>query len=269
MLRNDLLPCCTVQLSCGVGAELMEAASEGKGLAVLTGASGAIGRAIAVVLLDEGYRVVAADVDPAVHGAFSQYGNVHTVVADLSSELGVRTLVAAVDALPAPVEVLINNAGVLSNNKLADTTLEEWRRVMAINVEAALLLSQRWIPEMQRRGMGRVINICSLAMKTGGLTAGTAYSVSKGALGTLTLSLARETAGSGVTVNGVAPAYVRSPMVTDLLTDAQRQQLVREIPVGRFCEPEEVAHAVAFLVSPLAGFITGEIVDVNGGLHLD
>jgi 3-oxoacyl-[acyl-carrier protein] reductase len=249
--------------------EVMEAGPREKGIAVLTGASGAIGRAIADTLLREGYCVVAADVDPAVQDAFSQCRKVHTVVADLSAEPGIRTLIGAVDALSAQVEVLINNAGVLSNNKLTDTTLEEWRKVMAINVEAALLLSQRWIPEMRRRGSGRVVNICSLAMKTGGLTAGTAYSVSKGALGTLTLSLARETAGSGVTVNGVAPAYVRSPMVTEQLTEGQRQQLIREIPVGRFCEPEEVAHAVAFLVSPLAGFITGEIVDVNGGLHLD
>jgi 3-oxoacyl-[acyl-carrier protein] reductase len=85
----------------------------------------------------------------------------------------------------------------------------------------------------------------------------------------LTFSVARETAAYGITCNGIAPAYVRTPMVTEQLTEAQRQDLLQQIPVGRFCEPEEFAHVVRFLVSPLAGFITGEIIDQNGGLHFD
>jgi len=85
----------------------------------------------------------------------------------------------------------------------------------------------------------------------------------------LTFSLARELAPHGVTVNGVSPAYVKTPMVTEQLNEAQRRMLLTQIPVGRFCEPEEFAHAVRFLASPLAGFITGEILDVNGGLHMD
>jgi 3-oxoacyl-[acyl-carrier protein] reductase len=93
--------------------------------------------------------------------------------------------------------------------------------------------------------------------------------VSKGALTSLTFSLARELAPFGVTANGISPAYVRTPMVTEQLDEAQRQALLAQIPVGRFCEPEEFAHVVRFLVSPLAGFITGEIVDLNGGLVMD
>jgi 3-oxoacyl-[acyl-carrier protein] reductase len=111
--------------------------------------------------------------------------------------------------------------------------------------------------------------MCSLAMKSGGITAGTAYTASKGALASLTFSLAREVAPHGVTVNGIAPAYIKTPMVTDFLTEEQRQELIDQIPVGRFCEAEEVAHVVRFLVSPMSGFITGEIIDVNGGLHMD
>jgi 3-oxoacyl-[acyl-carrier protein] reductase len=88
-------------------------------------------------------------------------------------------------------------------------------------------------------------------------------------MGALTFSLAREAAVFGVTVNGIAPAYVKTPMVTEQLTEAQRQALLAQIPVGRFCEPEEFAHCVAFLVSPMSGFITGEILDINGGLHFD
>jgi 3-oxoacyl-[acyl-carrier protein] reductase len=122
------------------------------------------------------------------------------------------------------------------------------------------MVEQRW---------GRIVNTCSMAGKTGGVTAGTAYSTSKGGMASLTFSVARETAAYGVTVNGIAPAYVKTPMVTEQLTEAQRQELLSQIPVGRFCEPEEFAHVVRFLVSPLAGFITGEIIDINGGLHFD
>jgi 3-oxoacyl-[acyl-carrier protein] reductase len=108
-----------------------------------------------------------------------------------------------------------------------------------------------------------------LAAKTGGITAGTAYSTSKGALIALTFSFAAETASYGITVNGIAPAYIKTPMVTEQLTEEQRQGLLKKIPVGRFCEPEECAYVVKFLVSPLAGFITGEIIDQNGGLMFD
>ena len=134
-------------------------------------------------------------------------------------------------------------------------------------------LSRFWaqavVPAMKARRWGRIINTSSLAAKTGGLTAGTAYSVSKGALSALTFSLARELAPFGVTANAVAPAYVRTPMVTEQLSEEQRQALMKQIPVGRFCEPEEFAHVVRFLASPLSGFITGEILDLNGGLLMD
>ncbi len=122
---------------------------------------------------------------------------------------------------------------------------------------------------MRAKGWGRIINICSLAMKTGGITAGTAYTSSKGGMAALTFSLARETASDGITVNGIAPAYINTPMVMEQLTEQQRQKLLAKIPVGRFLEAEEVAHVVRFLASPLSGFITGEIIDINGGLHLD
>nr|MDJ0957381.1 SDR family NAD(P)-dependent oxidoreductase [Arenicellales bacterium] len=167
------------------------------------------------------------------------------------------------------VDVLINNAGILSNNKAVETQPEEWRRLMSINLDGAFYLARACLPAMKKKGWGRIVNVCSLAAKTGGLTAGTAYTTSKGGLTALTFSLAREAAAYGVTVNGVSPAYIKTPMVTEQLTEDQRRALLAEIPVGRFCEAEEVAHVVRFLVSPMAGFITGEIVDINGGLHLD
>jgi 3-oxoacyl-[acyl-carrier protein] reductase len=222
-------------------------------VAVVTGAAGTMGRAVVSFLKEDGLRVVGLDLKGS----------------DIDCDIGNAEAVAAAMQGVGPVDVLVNNAGILSNNKVEATTPEEWRKVLAANLDGAFYLAQAVIPGMKARRWGRIVNTCSLAAKTGGLTAGTAYSTSKGALTSLTFSLARELAPFGVTVNGISPAYVKTPMVTEQLTEGERRRLLSQIPVGRFCEPEEFAHVVRFLVSPLAGFITGEIVDLNGGLVMD
>jgi 3-oxoacyl-[acyl-carrier protein] reductase len=240
-------------------------------VAFVTGAAGALGGAIARALLEQGHRVALLDNDKSAVDtlAVKLGGDVLALACDVSNALEVKAACDAVRKKWGPVDILVNNAGILSNNKIVETSPEEWRRIHSVNLDGPYLLCRECVPAMRERRWGRIINICSLAMKTGGLTAGTAYTTSKGGLGSLTFSLARELAPHGVTANGIAPAYVRSKMITEQLTEAQRQDLLRGIPVGRFCEPEEVAHVVVFLSSPLAGFITGEIVDINGGLHLD
>jgi 3-oxoacyl-[acyl-carrier protein] reductase len=240
-------------------------------VALVTGAGGALGAAIARRLLSDGHRVVLADMDEsAIVAPAAELGNAALALKlDVSDAAAVRSAAEVVRERFGGVDMLVNNAGILSNNKLADTTPEEWRRLLAVNLDGPYLLCREWVPGMRERRFGRIVNICSLAMKTGGLTAGTAYTTSKGALGALTFSLARELAPHGITVNGLAPAYVKSRMITEQLTEEQRQELLRGIPVRRFCEPEEVAFAVSFLCSELSGFITGEIIDMNGGLHMD
>jgi 3-oxoacyl-[acyl-carrier protein] reductase len=240
-------------------------------VALVTGAGGALGAAISRALVAEGTRVVIADyAEAALEPLLAELGDAVVPIAfDVSQEQQVKAACERMREQVGTIDVLVNNAGVLTNNKLAATTLLEWKKIFAVNLEGAYLLCHELVPAMREQRSGRIINMCSVAMKTGGLTAGTAYSTSKGALGAFTFSLARELAPHGVTANGIAPAYVRTKMITEQLTEEQRQKTMLGIPVGRFCEPEEVAFAVCFLASPLSGFITGEILDINGGLHLD
>lgn len=238
--------------------------------AVVTGAAGAIGRASVAALTTSGAHVVMMDVDECGLSELTErFGNKVTPMhLDLLDENALQSCIAELLEHDR-IQILVNNAGVLSNHKIRTTTLEEWRRVHNINLDVAFQLSKAVLPGMASARWGRIINVASYAAKSGGLTAGTAYSVSKSGLLGLTFSTARETAGDGITVNAVAPAYVMSPMVSEQLTEEQRATQLAQIPVGRFCEPEEVAHAIAFLASPLAGFITGEVIDINGGMYFD
>lgn len=239
--------------------------------AAVTGAAGTMGMAVVRALLEDGAQVALVDVDALRLDSMVRFlrGTVLAVPCDVSDPDAVRQASAQVEAALGPIDVLVNNAGVLSNDKVEATEDGVWRRVMAVNLDGAFYWARAVLPGMKKRGWGRIVNVGSLASKSGGLTAGTAYAASKGGLASLTFSLAREAAPHGVTVNAIAPAYVKTPMVTGQLNEQQQRQILAQIPVGRFCEPEEFAHAVMFLASPLSGFITGEVLDLNGGLHMD
>ena len=239
--------------------------------ALVTGVAGAIGGAVCRFLAEDGLRLVLVDVDEV---------GIRRLADELETESYVLPLdVSEYEAVVSGCEkafaefghadVLVNVAGILSNNKLLETDPAEWKRIHAVNLEGPFYLTQLTVPHMKREGWGRIVNISSYAWKSGGLTSGTAYSSSKAGMVGLTFTVAKEVAEFGVTVNGIAPAYVMSPMVMDQLTEEQRQELLKLLPVRRFSEPDEVAHAVRFLVSPLAAFITGEIIDMNGGFQFD
>ncbi|MFS2036079.1 SDR family NAD(P)-dependent oxidoreductase [Polaromonas sp. CT11-55] len=240
-------------------------------VALVTGAAGTMGLAVVKALLEDGCKVAMVDVSHERNRALADELGPRALPFsfDISDPAAVGEGYALVVKAFGPVDILVNNAGILSNNKVEATEASEWRRVLGANLDGAFYLAQQVVPAMKARRFGRIINTSSLAAKTGGLTAGTAYSVSKGAMSSLTFSLARELAPFGVTANAVAPAYVKTPMITEQLNEEQRQKLLKDIPVGRFCEPEEFAHVVRFLASPLSGFITGEIIDLNGGLLMD
>ena len=248
----------------------MSEALKGK-IAIVTGAAGTMGLAATRVLLEDGCKVAMVDFNRQRNEELAaQLGfGAKAFSFDISDAAAVRSGYESIVVALGQADILVNNAGILSNNKAEATDPVEWHRVLGANLDGAFYLAQQVMPAMKAARWGRIINTCSLAAKTGGLTAGTAYSVSKGAMTSLTFSLARELASFGVTANGISPAYVKTPMITEHLNEEQRQKLLRDIPVGRFCEPEEFAHVVRFLASPLAGFITGEIVDLNGGLLMD
>ena len=169
-------------------------------VALVTGAGGTMGRAVVRALVDDGCRVALVDIaEAAMHAQVRDLGNrVVAVPCDIGDAGAVAAAHAIVIEALGDVDVLVNNAGILSNNKLEATTVDEWRRVLAANLDGAFFWSQAVVPAMKARRWGRIVNTSSLAAKTGGLTAGTAYAVSKGALGALTFSLARELAAHGV-----------------------------------------------------------------------
>lgn len=239
--------------------------------AVVTGAAGTLGFAAVRALLEDHAQVALVDVDAMRLDSMIRFlrGMVAAIPCDVSDPASVAEAHRKVEKALGPVDILVNAASTGSVERAEATADLEWRRVLSVNLDGAFHWSRAVIPSMKKRGWGRIVNVTSLAAKTGGADTGTAYATSKGALAALTITLAREVAPHGVTVNGVAPAYVKAPALTEGMTEAQRRQILAQIPVGRFCEPEEFAHAVRFLASPLAGFVTGEILDVNGGLHMD
>lgn len=224
------------------------------------------------MLLEEGFRVVIHDSDEhALSALLTALGSLvnetqcYPICFDPCNSDSIDQAMERIANDFHPVYVLVNNNGILARTSVSQTTVEEWRKCFSQNVDSAFLISRALLPNMRKRKWGRIVNTCSIAGKTGGHTTGIAYSTTKGALQTFTFALARECAKDGITVNGIAPAYIRTPGV-EAYPKEMIKMLLEYIPVGRFCEPEEFAHTVKFLISPRAGFICGEIIDQNGGL---
>jgi len=247
----------------------MDLGLEGK-VALVTGAASGIGRATALALAREGATVALGDVDSTGAEAAAQEAlgvgrSAMAVRFDVSSEKECSAAVQRVRGELGRIDILVNNAGILSLCRLGEISSSEWDHMFATNLKGAFLLSQDVLPQMMDRGWGRIVNVSSMAGKVGGLVAGAHYSASKAALICLTKSLARVGAPSGVTVNAVAPAFIR----TSMFTEEQLAAEVERIPVGRVGEVEEAADAVLFLASERAGFITGETININGGMLMD
>ena len=240
-------------------------------VAVISGAAGrrGIGLATARLFAAHGARVAILDLDAAAAGAASgSLGAGHIGVAcDVRHKPDCEAAVAATLAQFGQVDILINNAGISQRLKTMEIEPAHWNAVMEVNLRGALHLSQAVIPHMRARRGGAIACTASVAgQRGGGIFGGPHYSASKAGLVGLAKNMARELAPDGIRVNCVAPGMIDTDITGGQMTEAQRQEIAASVPLGRLGRAEDVAGAFLFLASDLAAYVTGAVIDVNGGL---
>ena len=236
--------------------------------ALVTGASGGIGGAIAKALAAQGAEVALSGTRVAALEAVAKEipGKAHVVPCDLGDAAQVAALIENAGKAMGQVDILVNNAGLTRDMLAMRISDAMWQKVIDVNLTAAFRLSREALKEMLRRRWGRFVNIASIVGVTG--NAGQAnYAASKAGLIGMTKSMAAEVAQRNITLNCVAPGFIKTPM-TDALNEQQRAKLLERIPAGRLGSPADCAHAVVFLASEEAGYITGQTLHVNGGMAM-
>ncbi len=240
-------------------------------VAVVTGASRGIGRSISLALAGQGAKIVAVDIDLEATEDFvaelkAQGTEAIAVQGNVTVAADVEALFKAAKEAFERVDILVNNAGITRDALLLRMKEEDWDAVLSVNLKGAFLCSRAAAKLMSKQRSGRIINIASVVGQMG--NAGQAnYCASKAGLMGLTRSNARELAKRNVTVNAVAPGFIATAM-TDALPEEKRQQLAAQIPLERLGSAEDIAHAVLFLASDQAGYITGQVLGVNGGMYM-
>ncbi|OEU63756.1 MAG: 3-oxoacyl-[acyl-carrier-protein] reductase [Desulfuromonadales bacterium C00003094] len=240
-------------------------------VAIITGSSRGIGRAIALHLASKGAIIVAsarnvAALEALVADIEGQGGKALAVPGDVGLSKDVEALFAAAKEAFGQVDILVNNAGITRDGLLMRMKDEDWDAVMDTNLKGAFYCCRAAAKIMSKQRSGRIINISSVVGEMG--NAGQAnYAASKAGLIGLTKSIARELARRNVTANAIAPGFIVTDM-TDTLSDQVKEGLQGQIPLGRLGETQDIAHAVAFLASEQAGYITGQVLGVNGGMYM-
>ncbi len=243
---------------------------EGK-IAFVTGASQGIGRACALALAKAGARVgLAARNEAKLNEVAAEIaaagGSTETFVLDVSSEESIKTVAKDALARMGAVHILVNNAGITRDTLLLRMRRNDWDEVIQTNLTGTFLLTQAFISSMMKARWGRIINISSVVGEAG--QAGQAnYAASKAGMVGFTKSVARELASRGITANAVAPGYIETAM-TAVLDEKQRGAMLTQIPLGRPGTDDDIAAAVRFLASEEASYITGHVLDVNGGMYM-
>jgi len=248
-------------------------------VALITGGNRGIGKAIAEVFAQAGAKLalvartanlleeVAAEIrqtHPAQQQAEAPQQLVLTFPADIADETQVNQVVQEIVDTWGRVDILVNNAGLISFGPITQIDPSDWQRVIDVNLTGAYLCSRAVAPLMEQQKSGRIINIASISAQTGGVSGGVHYAASKGGMISMTKTLARDLASFGVTVNAIAPGQIDAD--PNLLTSEARQHVESLIPLGRLGKPEEIAYACLFLASPMAAYITGTTLNVNGGI---
>jgi 3-oxoacyl-[acyl-carrier protein] reductase len=240
-------------------------------VAVVTGGTRGIGKAIAEEFAKKGVHVVVAgrNVETATETAASLalFGvKALGVRLDVSDSAEVAKTFESIRKEFQRIDILVNNAGITKDGLLMRMKEEAWDAVIDINLKGVFLCTKEVIPDMAKQRYGRIINITSVAAFMG--NPGQAnYSASKAGIVGLTKTVAREYAGRGITVNAVAPGFIETAM-TDVLSENIKDEMKRLIPLGRFGSVSDIAHAVHFLASPEAAYITGQVIHVNGGMYM-
>ncbi len=245
---------------------------EGK-VAIVTGGASGIGKAIADRLADRRYTVVVCDVNEEKGRALEKAshkvkGTYVFKYCNVGEEEDIKRVVEEVEREYGGISVLVNNAGIIRRRKGEEIKISDWDDVFKINTRGAFIFCKYVSEVMKKQKSGRIINISSVASKMGDITSAPGYGPSKAAVNGLTKTFARELAPYNITVNAVAPHAIETEMSAEW-SEEMRQKIISEIPLKRLGQPSEVAAVVEFLVSDEAGFITGEIIDVNGGFLMD
>jgi 3-oxoacyl-[acyl-carrier protein] reductase len=241
---------------------------EGK-VAVVTGGGRGLGAAICLTLAREGAHVAVCDINPIdgerVAHAIRQAGRKAVAIkADVSVEKDVKAMIAKTLEALGTIDILVNNAGICYQGSVAEMSEETWDKVMDVNLKGPFLCSREVMPTFKQKRSGKIVNLGSLAGQVGGLVVAANYAASKAGVICLTKSLAKELAPFGVNVNCIAPG----PMDTEMSQSFPREEMVKSIPLGNFGVPQDVADAVLFLVSQESKYITGQTINVNGGLFM-
>jgi 3-oxoacyl-[acyl-carrier protein] reductase len=236
--------------------------------ALVTGASGGLGGAIARALHAQGASVALSGTRrEALESVAAELGaRAFVLPCDLSDKQAVEALVPAADAAMGGLDILVNNAGVTRDNLFLRMKDEEWDHVLAVNLTAAFRLSRACLKGMMRRRYGRIVSIASVVGVTGNPGQGN-YAAAKAGLIGMSKALAAEVASRGITVNCVAPGFITSPM-TDALNEKQREAILASVPAGRLGVGDEIGAAVVYLASREASYITGQTLHVNGGMAM-
>jgi len=258
---------------------MMDLKIKGK-VAIVTGASGGVGKAIAFALAAEGAKVAVSylkdeakglDFGPDAQAVVAEIERRHgtdavAVAADLSCERQVIAMFDAAEARLGPVDILVNNAAYLPKGPLTGYTVEEWNYTFQVNVTGCFVACRELVKRLRaRQAKGKIVNLASQAAFLGSTSGHLPYDASKGAVVSMTRAIARETAQEGINVNAVAPGMVMTDMVAKVWEERKEQYLSR-IPLNRIAQPEEIANVAVFLASDAASYMTGATLDLTGGM---
>ncbi len=242
-------------------------------VAIVTGAARGIGKAIALTFVREGAKVAIVDVDKESLNILKSEiikkgGEVIPLFCDITHSADVREMASQVQKAFGRIDILVNNAGIIRRGTIETVTEEDWDRVIEVNLKGTFNCCKAVAGIMKQQAYGKIVNISSIAGKMGDITSAPGYGPSKAGVDALTKTLARQLAPYSINVNAVSPHAIETEMSAQW-SEERRREIISSIPLGRLGKPEDVAEAVLFLASDEASFITGEILDVNGGALMD